>query len=83
MFDVVENWDEIKMNIMANLLFQKFDKEPYLSMLLDTGDEEIQEGNYWNDKFWGVCLKTNEGENILGKMIMYVRNAMKLKYEKD
>ncbi len=79
--EIVDDWDNKRRTVMIDLLYQKYNQEPYLSMLLDTGDEEIQEGNYWNDKYWGVCLKTNEGENILGKIIMHIRNDMKLKYE--
>jgi len=77
---LAEDWDLKKLHIMANLLLQKFEREPFLSMLLETGDEEIVEGNYWNDKYWGYCLKTKEGENVLGKMIMFVRGVMQKKY---
>jgi predicted NAD-dependent protein-ADP-ribosyltransferase YbiA (DUF1768 family) len=61
---------------MANCIEQKFNIEPYRTKLLETKDEYLQEGNRWNDKFWGVCLKTNKGENHLGKLIMSVRGAL-------
>lgn len=57
-------------------MIQKFNKEPFKSKLIATGDLYIQEGNLWNDKFWGVCLKTNTGQNILGKLIMEIRNEI-------
>jgi predicted NAD-dependent protein-ADP-ribosyltransferase YbiA (DUF1768 family) len=40
-------------------------------MLKATGDEELVEGNWWNDTFWGVC--NGVGENNLGKLLMKIR----------
>ncbi len=71
-----ENWNDIKREVMAECVNQKFNQEPYKTKLLETGTQHIQEGNTWNDKFWGVCLKTNKGENHLGKLIMDVRSAL-------
>lgn len=70
------NWDEIKLKVMEECVTQKFTQEPFKTKLLETGNEHIQEGNMWNDKFWGVCLKTNKGENNLGKLIMKVRASL-------
>ena len=36
-------------------------------------DAELIEGNTWHDTFWGVDLKTGEGENHLGKILMALR----------
>ena len=71
-----KDWNEIKLEVMANCIKQKFNTEPYRTKLLETGTQHIQEGNRWNDKFWGVCLKTNKGENHLGRLIMDVRSAL-------
>lgn len=71
-----DNWKDIKLDVMAECVKQKFNQEPYRTKLLETGTQHIQEGNRWNDKFWGVCLKTNKGENHLGKLIMGVRSAL-------
>lgn len=71
------DWENIKLSIMEDCLKQKYSQEPYMTKLIDTGDEYIQEGNRWNDKFWGVCLKTNTGENNLGKLIMKIRDNLK------
>jgi predicted NAD-dependent protein-ADP-ribosyltransferase YbiA (DUF1768 family) len=46
-------------------------------MLLATGDAEIQEGNTHGDLYWGVDLHTGEGENVLGKLLMKVREEVK------
>jgi len=69
-----EDWNNIKLEIMFECLKQKFSQEPYKTKLLETKNDYIQEGNNWNDKFWGVCLKTNKGENNLGKLIMKIRD---------
>ncbi len=71
-----KDWNEIKLEVMANCIKQKFNTEPYITKLLETGTQHIQEGNRWNDKFWGVCLKTNKGENHLGRLIMDVRSVL-------
>jgi len=72
-----KDWDSIKLEVMLYAQRQKYKNEELKTMLLETGDKHIQEGNYWNDRFWGVCLKTGEGENNLGKIIMYVREEIK------
>lgn len=72
--DIRPGFHSEKEEIMLTLLFCKFHQNPdLLKKLLDTGTQEIVEGNRWNDKFWGFCLKTNEGKNVLGKMLMKVR----------
>lgn len=70
-----EDWDDVKLSVMENLLREKFsERNPELKQaLLDTGDEELQEGNRWNDTYWGVDLSTGIGENNLGKLLMKVR----------
>lgn len=74
-----KDWEDIKLEIMYQLLIQKFTQEPFRTKLLNTGNENIQEGNYWNDTFWGVDLKQNPnvGENNLGRLIMYIRILLK------
>ena len=68
------DWEQVKLSIMEDLVRQKFTHWPGLQqMLLDTGDQELIEGNWWHDKFWGIDLKTREGENHLGKILMKVR----------
>ncbi len=74
--ELVQNWDTKKLDVMKECIRQKFLQEPYKTKLLATGKQHIQEGNRWNDKFWGVCLKTNKGENHLGKMIMQMRDVL-------
>ncbi len=75
---VREDWKGIRLGVMLYGLRYKFsENNPILRQkLIDTGDQELQEGNYWNDKFWGVCLKTGEGENNLGSLLMQVRDEI-------
>jgi ribA/ribD-fused uncharacterized protein len=68
-------WDGMKLTIMHVLLLKKFENPELKQKLLDTGDEELIEGNEWNDTFWGVC--NGIGENNLGKLLMKVREHYK------
>ncbi len=78
-----DDWETIKVNVMRELLVLKFSQKPYKELLLDTGNIYIQEGNKWGDTFWGVDLKTNIGENNLGKLIMSIREELKKEKEKE
>ena len=72
-----KDWDAVKDDIMMDCLEQKYSQEPYRQKLIDTKNEQIQEGNYWGDTYWGVDLKTGKGENRLGKMIMKIRGELR------
>jgi ribA/ribD-fused uncharacterized protein len=69
-------WDNIKDDIMEYCIRQKYNQAPYKQLLLNTKDQIIQEGNYWGDKYWGICLKTGEGQNKLGRLIMQIRDEI-------
>jgi len=70
-----KDWMKVNVQTMQKLLRIKF-KDPLLAqILLDTEDAELIEGNTWGDKFWGVC--DGEGENMLGKLIMEVRDELR------
>lgn len=77
---IIDNWDKIKVDVMTECLKQKFNQEPYKSNLINTASKYIQEGNRWNDTFWGFCLKTSLGENNLGKLIMKIRDDLQAQY---
>ena len=72
----VPDWNIIKLDVMRKCLRAKFSKEPLKTMLLDTGLRELQEGNWWGDKYWGVDLDTGVGQNHLGKLLMEVRDEL-------
>lgn len=69
------DWDEIKYVVMKQVVYAKFTQNPTLAQdLLDTGDKPLKEGNTWGDVYWGVDLKTGEGENHLGEILMQIRD---------
>lgn len=66
-----EDWESVKDSIMLEVVRSKFiQNEDLFKMLIETGDVELIEGNWWGDKYWGVC---NGGKNKLGKILMQVR----------
>lgn len=71
------DWSEVRVGVMRKLIHQKFSgKHPRLQKaLLETGNEELVEGNWWNDTFWGVCA--GKGENNLGKLLMERRAELR------
>ena len=60
---------------MLDLLRAKFSNEIMKQKLLDTGDAELIEGNKHGDSFWGQV--NGEGKNLLGKLLMQVRNELR------
>lgn len=75
-----KDWDEVKLDIMDRLVRRKFKEPLYRNALMETGTEELIEGNTWGDTFWGVC--NGVGENHLGKILMKIR-AEYAKEEED
>ena len=69
---LADGWEKRRLEIMQELIKQKFCNHPDLKkMLLDTGDAVLEEGNDWGDTFWGIC--DGKGENHLGKILMRIR----------
>ena len=67
-----KTWNDDRIVVMYELLEDKFYHNKELrEALKQTGDIFIQEDNTWGDTFWGVC--NGEGYNMLGKMIMEIR----------
>ncbi|MCC7246955.1 MAG: NADAR family protein [Saprospiraceae bacterium] len=73
---LVANWDDIKVDVMRTCLELKFAQEPFKTWLLETGEIHLQEGNTWGDTFWGVDETTGEGQNMLGQLIMEIRQQI-------
>ena len=71
------DWDKINIGIVRDLLIQKFRYPDLRKKLLDTGNTELVEGNYWHDNFWGKCYcyrcYYKLGKNALGNLLMEVR----------
>jgi ribA/ribD-fused uncharacterized protein len=66
-----KDWVDIKLSVMEWAVREKFKNESLKEMLLSTGDEELIEGNSFNDVYWGVCQ--GQGLNYLGKILMKIR----------
>jgi ribA/ribD-fused uncharacterized protein len=68
-------WDHLRLELMEKLLRRKF--EPRSKFLADLKNihGEIQEGTWWHDTFWGIDLRTGEGFNHLGKLLMKIRDG--------
>lgn len=72
------DWESIKIDVMRQLVRQKFTKNALLrKQLIDTGLQELVEENTWGDTFWGMV--DGEGSNHLGEILMDVREELKRK----
>lgn len=70
------DWEQVKDDIMLNVCRCKFRQHPDLAReLVETGNEELIEGNTWDDTCWGVC--NGVGENRLGKILMRIRDELR------
>jgi predicted NAD-dependent protein-ADP-ribosyltransferase YbiA (DUF1768 family) len=73
-----EDWDDVKVDIMKEIVESKFNENPDLKeKLLATGGLYIEETNWWNDTFWGVC--NGVGKNRLGNILMELREKYRVK----
>lgn len=74
-YQIRENWEDMKVSIMRNIVLAKFSQNQCLiDLLLSTGESVIVEHTE-KDKFWGDggdgC-----GKNMLGKVLMTVRKML-------
>jgi len=70
------DWEEVKRDIMFQINFIKYSDNEWLrDMLIQTGEEELIEGNTWGDTYWGVS--GGVGCNELGKILMEIRTYFK------
>lgn len=85
-FDSIK-WDLVSYDIMADINLAKFEQNPSLKeILLSTRNKTIVEASPF-DKIWGIGLHWNDerildeknwrGQNLLGKVLMKVRNTLK------
>jgi ribA/ribD-fused uncharacterized protein len=73
--DLRPDWESVKDGIMYEILLIKFADPKLRKKLLDTGDQELVEGNWWGDQYWGVS--GGHGKNMLGKTLMRVRDEIR------
>lgn len=81
---LIDDWDNLRNIYMKITLTTKFNNPELAKRLVATGDQNIQEGNYWGDTYWGVDLRVspNIGENHLGRLLMSVRSELIRKSQK-
>lgn len=65
-----EDWMEVRLSIMEEILRLKFSNAELADKLCATYPAVLIEGNDWGDRFWGV---DGTGENNLGKLLMKIR----------
>lgn len=73
--EIRPDWESVKVAVMENLVWQKFQNAELMAMLKATGEKPLIEGNWWGDTFWGVCK--DKGRNELGRILMQVRMGVK------
>ncbi len=74
--DLRNDWDDIKYDIMALIVMDKFFRNPHLKeKLLATDGRYLEETNHWGDRIWGVKYDTCEGTNWLGMILMDIRKV--------
>jgi ribA/ribD-fused uncharacterized protein len=75
-----KDWEQIKFDLMLELLRIKFSDPVLREKLKSTKNYELIEGNYWHDNIFGNCTcqdcRRIIGENKLGKMLMKVRDEI-------
>jgi ribA/ribD-fused uncharacterized protein len=71
------DWEEVKNAVMALGLQFKFTDATLAEKLLATGDEDLIEGNWWHDNYWGACTCekciNTLSRNKLGTLLMELR----------
>ena len=67
--------ENVKVKIMCNLVFQKFNNSEYLRTRLLIVQDKIIEENFWHDNFLGICKcgRCTGGYNMLGNILQEVR----------
>lgn len=78
MLKLREDWAQVKLKVMEDILRIKFSNPELRKKLNATKPEELIEGNWWGDKYWGMVKSTPqsdwEGSNHLGKILMKIRD---------
>lgn len=73
--EIREDWEQIKLSVMASLIREKFEDMHLAQQLLLTGNAELVEENSWGDTFWGKC--EGVGSNHVGRILMDVRSEIR------
>lgn len=75
------DWEKVKEYYMELGLRLKFKNPSLRQKLLETGNNELIEGNSWHDNEWGSCYcarcQNIAGKNKLGKLLMKLREELR------
>jgi len=77
-----KDWDEIREQIMYDLLKAKFTHYPPLrERLLKVPDDQLTELNDWHDNYWGICTckrcqDSVEGLDRLGYLLKKLKKEL-------
>lgn len=79
--EIRDDWDNIKEEIMQNIVYNKFKQNTELhKKLIETYPKHLYEGNTWDDRYWGININDPEpyssGKNMLGNILMRVRRQL-------
>lgn len=75
-----KDWEQVKDDVMRKAVLKKFQTHDDIrALLLSTGDQDIVE-NAPGDYYWG-CGKDGSGKNMLGKILMEVRQQLRDAHE--
>lgn len=84
-----DDWEEIRVSVMREILTEKFTHPGLRLELVNTGNRLLVEGNTWGDRFWGACRDPVSGypswfdgksfslfgHNWLGVLLMDIRKG--------
>lgn len=75
------DWESQKIMVMENCLRAKFQDKTLRDQLISTKGMNLVEGNTWHDNQWGNCTCARRscqasGKNILGKLLMKIRDEL-------
>lgn len=74
------DWDEVKFDLMREVLRAKFADPVLAAKLVATYDRILVEGNTWGDRIWGMTQDAATGRwtgrNMLGRLLMELRREM-------
>lgn len=78
---LLKDWKNVRDKVMYEILVEKFTIPELKEKLLATGDEYLEEGNYWHDNYWGNChcekCADITGQNKLGILLMKIREDIR------
>ena len=76
-----DQWGYLRVNVMQELVWAKFQNAELREKLLATGDMPIEGTNSTHDNYWGACqcarCKGALGLNWLGRILMSVRKDLR------